>query len=417
MTSLLICYYSTSSSRQLLRHSRNVQEGDSSCSSATWVNASSEFNTKKEIDYIYELSINTTAISLDSAKTKVKSNLLNNISLDKNKYICCSNKYSYRALYSSSSSLGKLAFALSADEPDLEDTSGIPCSSSSSGTAAVDSTDKCTPIVGNVFLLTKSSNNKNNTGGDETAAAFTADILGAIQYSMDQGKLNRSPYMNVTYVGTRNTTNINNGGGGGWAYIPILNNAKDSFIDHVDGVLTTVQNKTPGVLNTVQQNAPPILLGPMGIASVVIASCLLIFALIGCWCKYCRSNNTQGNKSDGGEVELTSEPSTPKTETSIVSTTQTNNKNITAASAVTTDKRIKDFYGSDGILSSLSIVENISEDDVEIALDTNRTTTRASEATENTTTTSINKTVFPSVYEEGSEMLRGKSFPNSKRKI
>ncbi len=387
------------------------------------MNASSEFNTKKEIDYIYELSINTTAITLDSAKTKVKSNLLNSISLDKNKYICCSNKYSYRALYSSSSSsssMGKLAFALNADEPDLEDTSGIPCSSSSSGTAAVDSTDKCTPIVGNVFLLTKSSNNKNYTGGDETAAAFTADILGAIQYSMDQGKLNRSPYMNVTYVGTRNTTNSNNGvGGGGWAYIPVLNNAKDSFLNNVDGVWITVQNKTPGVLNTVQQNAPPILLGPIGIATVAIASCLLLFALVGCWCKYCRGsnnndNNTQGNKSDAaGEVELTSEPSTPKTETSIVSTTQNHNnknKNVTAASA-DTDTRIKDFYGSDGILNSLSIVENVSDaDDVEVALDpTSSITMRDSEATANTTTTlSMNNTTFPSVYEEGSEMLRGK---------
>ena len=146
-------------------------------------------------------------------------------------------------------------------------------------TAADD--NKCTPIVGNVFLI--AANAINNKSGNEAVLTFKQDILEAIQYSMDHDQFNRSPYMNITYIGTRNTTNDGIGSGG------------------VNGVITTVQNKTPDVLNTVEQQA--VTLGPIGVASIVMASSLLLFALLGCWCKH--SNKNLKGISDRTSTNLT----------------------------------------------------------------------------------------------------------------
>jgi hypothetical protein len=397
---MLFCYYLTTDSRGRLLRQVHRQTGEvESCSFVPWMNVSSSATLKEEIYYLYDLSINTTVITLDNAKTHVKSTLLDQISFT-DKYSCCSsesytNQDSSSASYSSSTSPGKLAFAISADEADLEDTSGMPCNPNSM-TAADD--NKCTPIVGNVFLIAANAkNNKSDsTSGNEALLTFQQDITGAIQYSMDHGQFNRSPYMNVTYIGTRNTTNDGIGSnGGGWAYIPILNNAKDCFLTQVNGVITTVQNKTPSVLNTVEQQA--VTLGPVGVASIVMASSLFLFALLGCWCKHCSRNRkgitdmtsanltTTNNKrsavtnhNDAAVVELVSEPYTPKTESSTGSTTK----------------------GTTTTLRNFSIVESGSEDDIEIALATVPTTTTVSTKNGNMT--------YPSIYEEASEMLTGK---------
>jgi len=399
---MLFCYYLTTDSRHRLLRQVHRQTGEvENCSFVPWMNVTSSATLKEEIYYLYDLSINTTVITLDNAKTLVKSTLLDQISFT-DKYSCCSsesytNQDSSSASYSSSTSPGKLAFAISADEVDLEDTSGIPCNSNSM-TAADD--NKCTPIVGNVFLI--AANAINNKSGNEAVLTFKQDILEAIQYSMDHDQFNRSPYMNVTYIGTRNTTNDGIGsGGGGWAYIPILNNAKDCFLTQVNGVITTVQNKTPDVLNTVEQQA--VTLGPIGVASIVMASSLFLFALLGCWCKHCNKNrkgitdrtstnltttnqkrSAVTNHNNAAVVELVSEPYTPKTESSTGSTTK----------------------GTTTTLQNFSIVESSSEDDIEIALATVPTTTTVSTKNENMT--------YPPIYDEASEMLLGKHITSYK---
>ena len=183
--------------------------------------------------------------------------------------------------------------------------------------------------------------------------------------------------MNITYIGTRNTTNDGIGSGG------------------VNGVITTVQNKTPDVLNTVEQQA--VTLGPIGVASIVMASSLLLFALLGCWCKHCNKNrkgitdrtstnltttnqkrSAVTNHNNAAVVELVSEPYTPKTESSTGSTTK----------------------GTTTTLQNFSIVESSSEDDIEIALATVPTTTTVSTKNENME--------YPPIYDEASEMLIGK---------
>lgn len=396
---MLFCYFLSSGSSDRLLRQVHRQLQTESCGSVPWMNvSSSSAAVKEEIYYLYDLSINTTVITLDNAKARVKNSLPDRISFA-DKYNCCSSESytnqdpSSSTSYSSSTSPGKLAFAISADEDDLEDTSGMPCNPDS---VTSEGANKCTPIVGNVFLIAPAS--ANNSTGDEATATFKKDILEAIQYSMDHDKFNKSPYMNVTYIGTRNTTNDGAGSsGGGWAYIPILNNAKDCFLTQVNGVITTVQNKTPGVLDTVEQQA--ITLGPMGIASIIIASSLLLLTLLGCWCKRCSRNRkgitdttstvtkTNNNKrsvvtneirqNNTSVVERIAEPYTPKTETSVGSTT-----------IGTTTFR------------SFSIVESSSEDDIEIALaNVPTTTTDALAKNQNIT--------FPPVYDEASEMLTG----------
>ena len=321
MTSFLYCYKYSGASTRHHRKLKSLQ-----CGAFPSNNISAVTTTTDEVGYLYDLTRNSTAIQLETAMRSVKSRLLDNISDGfGGNYVCCNSTSSSADTSSQNYEEGVFAFALS-DVADTEDTSGTQCKTTTEAPIT------CTPIVGNIYLHANST-------------SLSTDVLGAVKYVMDNGMVNGKKY-NATYIGKRSSLS------GGWAGMAVLEDARDSFLGGVNGIVETVSNKA---------------IGPMGIASAVIG-CLFIIGLFAVCIKRRRAARQLKDSQLAEDGENFGLPDTPKTDTSV------DNKGANTT-FLSEDEEVE--YGDmRNLQNSLSIVDDVTADDVEITLDLSPTTKR-----------------------------------------
>jgi len=322
MTSFLYCYKHSGASTRHHRKLKTLQ-----CGAFPSSNISAVTTTTDEVRYLYDLTLNSTAIQLETAMRSVKSRLLDNISDGfGGNYVCCNSTSSSTDTSNQNYEEGVFAFALS-DVADTEDTSGTQCKTTT------ESPITCTPIVGNIYLHANST-------------SLSTDVLGAVEYVMDNGMVNGKKY-NATYIGKRSFMS------GGWAGVAV--DAKDSFLGGVNGIVETVSNNAPQSI------------GPMGIASAVIG-CLFIIGLFAVCIKRRRAARQLKDSQLAEDGENFGLSHTPKTDTSV--------DNKGANTTFLSEDEEVEYGGMTELQNSLSIVDDVTADDVEITLDPSPTTKR-----------------------------------------